>query len=352
MLQRFWEKIEDLHQRKIPFVVYRKPNKNKLVSMAQQSRDIHYVRDFTETGFVFAPFDGKKQAILIRPDELHRVVYPPKENKGPGPKGLPIVAQDQKTFHINLVTKGIAEIDLGTLKKVVLSRKTEHPCTENPIQLFQKLLDTYFSAFCYLWYHPRIGLWLGATPELLLKANGTGFTTVSLAGTQKYEGKPPIWKKKELEEQSLVTNYISEALATKIKEFEISELESIKAGNLWHLRTSISGRTGTIQIGELIKILHPTPAVCGIPRVAAKEFILKNENYDREYYTGFLGMLNFKDSESITELFVNLRCMQVRDEKGIIYVGGGITQESIPESEWQETIDKSSTMLNILLNRD
>ena len=92
------------------------------------------------------------------------------------------------------------------------------------------------------------------------------------------------------------------------------------------------------NIGDIIKTLHPTPAVCGLPRNLAKDFILQNEDYHRSYYTGFLGELNFKNQQS--SLFVNLRCMEISGETASIYVGGGITKESIPETRHDAYADQ------------
>ena len=100
---------------------------------------------------------------------------------------------------------------------------------------------------------------------------------------------------------------------------------------------------------SLVDLLHPTPAVCGLPKEAAKQFILENENYNRSYYTGFLGELNMGlQNKNDSHLFVNLRCMEIEKNEAYIYVGGGITKESNPEEEWEETVAKSNIMLKVL----
>jgi isochorismate synthase len=100
-------------------------------------------------------------------------------------------------------------------------------------------------------------------------------------------------------------------------------------------------------IGPVIRALHPTSAVCGMPLEAALTFLLNNEPYDRRYYTGYLGELNL-GTDAQTHLYVNLRCMEIKDQMAHIYVGGGITKDSDPELEWQETVAKSETMLHVL----
>jgi isochorismate synthase len=92
--------------------------------------------------------------------------------------------------------------------------------------------------------------------------------------------------------------------------------------------------------------LHPTPAVCGYPQKYAKEYILKNEAYSREFYTGFLGPVSATDKSAT--LMVNLRCMKIEANTARLFVGGGITIVSDPEAEWQETQNKMQTMLQVL----
>jgi isochorismate synthase len=94
-----------------------------------------------------------------------------------------------------------------------------------------------------------------------------------------------------------------------------------------------------------LEALHPTPAVCGLPKQEAREFILAHEGYDRRYYTGFVGML---DLASATDLYVNLRCMQCHaDGQVTLYAGGGILPSSQCGKEWEESRQKMKTMKEI-----
>src|SRR5690606_29487838 len=174
------------------------------------------------------------------------------------------------------------------------------------------------------------------------------FYTMALAGTQKFEeNTPPVWQEKERQEQQFVTDYIVSNLQTKLTHLSISEPETVRAGSVIHLKTEIRGKVENTHSGikEFIQALHPTPAVCGLPKEASKQFILENENYHREFYTGFLGELNIKES---TSLFVNLRCMKLQNQKASVYIGGGITKDSVAGNEWAETVYKSHNMKEIL----
>jgi isochorismate synthase len=216
------------------------------------------------------------------------------------------------------------------------------------VETFQNLISTYPAAFRYLFFHPKIGLWMGATPEQLVKINQNQFETVALAGTQLYS-ENVIWAIKEIEEQQFVTDYIITKVKDKVNNLIVSDAKIVKAGNLAHLKSFISGELiPDFQANDLIKALHPTPAVCGLPKEQAIDFILKNEGYNRKYYAGFLGEYN-KDNQ--TDLFVNLRCLEVENDVVNIYVGCGITKDSNPEKEFIETENKSMTMRNVLVSK-
>lgn len=138
------------------------------------------------------------------------------------------------------------------------------------------------------------------------------------------------------------------------KEVEIitaSDSYTIRAGNLLHLRTDVQGELKpNTELKKCIDILHPTPAVCGLPKDLAKVFIEENEGYNREFYTGYLGEINydFNTNEIATNLFVNLRCMKIVNQQATIFVGCGITKDSDPDAEWEETVNKSKIMRQVL----
>jgi isochorismate synthase len=254
----------------------------------------------------------------------------------------------------NMVTKGIQAIGNSEFKKVVLSRKETLDLVDFDLILaFENLVQLYPTTFVYCFYHPKVGIWLGATPEQLLKANEKEFQTIALAGTQKDAGSNEVvWPKKEQEEQQFVTDYIVEKLKNVASEVVVSTPYNLKAGSIWHIKTDISGTlNSSSSLREVVQLLHPTPAVCGLPKDKSKAFILENENYDRSFYTGFLGELNIEDQ---TDLFVNLRCMEIEVAsklamtKAHLFMGCGITKDSIPEKEWEESCNKSMTMKKVL----
>lgn len=169
------------------------------------------------------------------------------------------------------------------------------------------------------------------------------------------------WEEKEINEQQMVTDHIAQSL--KGSNFVVGQTYTKKAGGLLHICTEIGGKLNDDDnLTNLIEKLHPTAAVCGLPKGEAEDFIDAEEGYSRSFYTGFLGELNLEPvqqkgasekskTKKYSNLFVNLRCIQVVEEKEVqafLYIGGGITEASDPEAEWEETVEKSLIMKAVL----
>lgn len=242
--------------------------------------------------------------------------------------------------------KTIKEENIG---KAILSRviREKKPDNFNALETFKALSQYYPDTFVHLSLHPISGIWMGASPELLLDKKDRNFSIMSLAGTRHYEEKEKAWRNKEMEEHKMVGEHIEEI----VKKHGIHILKK-EGPYTWHLKKLQHLRTDyglleeqNIDLMAFINDLHPTPAVGGLPIKKALDCIEKHEEYDRKYYSGIIGETDFK---KISELYVNLRCMQIGENSIAIYVGGGLTALSKEEEEWEETKLKSKTMLDII----
>ena len=366
----FFDRIQSHYEAELPFVAYNKPNGLNLKGIFQQDNTLYKTFNFSEQGFIMSPFDDRQDTILMPLEKSEVVSVPFIVDSLDDFKDVLISTSEGKSTHVNLVKKGIEAISKGKLEKVVLSRSIDVPIIQSSfIQMFKNLLSKYPKAFVYCWYHPKVGLWLGATPETLMHIEGKRFSIMALAGTQDANnGEKTIWQAKEKEEQQFVTDFILKNISPSIENIKVSDAETSKAGNLLHLKTRIQGtiNESCFNLKSLLQDIHPTPAVCGLPKEEAKQFILENEDYNREFYTGFLGELNFEKqiasrsarrnienraytfSKNCTQLYVNLRCAKVETNKAVIFVGGGITEKSIAEDEWEETVSKSKIIKSVL----
>lgn len=346
-----YQKIERHLVDNLPFVVYSKPNSNKITGVFQQDDTLHEIKDFTERGFALVSFDGSKRYYIPETNSDIYIDYV-KNNDFYYPDSEIIYSYSNKQAFEKLISKGICAIENNQFEKVVLSRKESVEIKNfDTVRAFKILLSLYPSAFKYCWFHPKVGLWIGATPEQFIKMVDDKLKTVALAGTQLFS-ENIVWENKEKQEQLYVTNYIKDNLKEFTEDVIVSEPYTFKAGSISHLKTDVDAvLTNKEDLEKIILKLHPTPAVCGVPKAIAKEFIIENEGYDREFYSGFLGELNVDivtAKRNKSDLFVNLRCMKVEENSVNIYVGCGVTKDSNPEKEFLETVNKSMTMKKVV----
>lgn len=336
------EKASYYFSKKLPFALFVKPNQVQLNGVFQSTDEL--IEFSGQKGFVFSGFYNTKDVVL--PFDSCEVIQENWSYEKQYQERISFSDSESIEFE-NLVQKGINAIVENQFEKVVLSRKIEIPNDAiNSIESFKNLVNTYSSAFRYLFYHPQIGLWMGATPEQLVKIKNGEFYTMALAGTQPYS-EDIVWGEKEIKEQELVTDFIKNQIEDKVNTTKISDAITHRAGSIVHLKTDISGSIkSSIQPLDLVKALHPTSAVCGMPLQQARSFILEHEGYDRKYYSGYLG--EWKGMEN-SDLFVNLRCCEFLENAVAVYVGCGITKDSIPEHEFIETFNKSRTIVSILV---
>lgn len=318
-----------------PFALFRLPFQQDIYLIIEDSK--------AEANFHLQSFNQKEnytiQGKLLTNEEIQSLSIP---------KHKPKSFNDSDSFYMNqseyeeYVNEIVALCQSNETKKIVAARKKKHPIQlSNIAQVFNQLCTHYEHAFINL-HHSPLGCWVGATPEILLKNQEKSYQTVALAGTKQINDDSP-WNAKEIEEQQIVTDYIIQNL----KELEVTKVKQSKpytfsAGNIKHLKTDIQFEAYSLK--PILNALHPTPAICGIPKQFAFDYIQQKERNSRELYSGLIGF-SFKNR---THYYVNLRCMRIFKDHVDIYVGAGITNDSIPQNEWTETENKSRTILNVL----
>jgi isochorismate synthase len=351
----------------LPFVTFRLPQQEHTTTYIQTTPgnvEWNTIRDISgETGFIMAPFDVRNghRYLMVKPDlviegeKISRDMIRQVKMLDPRPQprwnGGPPVVTEQEAY-MEQVTAIKSSIATGAFQKAVLSRirvvNGDH--METIPRLYQAINRKHPNAFVYLFKSDE-HFWLGASPEPLLRLREGKVSTVSLAGTRSYAEKHMNlnrWTAKEVLEQEYVTRYIHDVLrAFGVKDYRVSSPYVKKAGNLLHLRTDFSFDFERLKgrLWEFVDAMHPTPAVAGQPKEEAIQFIKQLEPHDRDYYTGFLGPVSH---EGITDLFVNLRCIKITPSYLSLYVGGGITLESDPAEEWNETRLKVLSLLKIM----
>ncbi len=266
--------------------------------------------------------------------------------------------RDAETTSRESHRKGVENIveALGGKGKTVLARMIRIDGSLDMRATFQSLCEAYPSAFVFLFSSLLCGTWIGASPELLLSIEGDALRTMSLAGTRP-AGTGGSWDVKNVEEQAMVTRFITSTLAAHSLGVSTSPAVTRVAGPVEHICTEITALppSGTpaadhTLLSALLTDLSPTPAVCGTNRLNSLALLYEVEAFDRSYYGGFVGpyLLPMPDGDILTRLFVNLRSAYV-DSTGVsLFSGSGITPLSTPDDEWEETGRKAETLISRL----
>lgn len=365
--------------------LWRLPNnssRNLIISRQHQLIKKDSQLEDLPTGFIFSPFDRARDSVFMKADlsfsfddgqlntpeeplDISSSAWLSEQLKKGDRKRITFrkfrapLRQATQPDYSDVVTKAVELIESGAAEKVVPSRVKviALPDDFDPINTFQKLCKAYPNALVSLVHTPEHGTWIGATPETLVSVEDkTIFRTVALAGTKPYDEsislKNVAWTQKEIEEQALVERYIISCFKKiRLREYDEHGPKTCVAGNLMHLKSDFTvnmKETDFLQLGStMLGLLHPTSAVCGMPLDTALEFLKTHEGYDREFYSGYLGPVNYRRDINI---FVNLRCMQLFEKSAILYAGAGVTIDSVPEQEWKETEMKFNTLLRIITN--
>jgi menaquinone-specific isochorismate synthase len=250
------------------------------------------------------------------------------------------------------------------LQKLVLSRRKifGYENAENeivdPQLFFQELLRKNSNSKSFKIFH-QISFghaFMSITPEKLFSIDGKKFESISLAGsaprgkTDAEDSESENFLKtddKLIREHSLVTEELKNKLEPISEKLSISPLSTMKLPYIFHRQADINAvlkkETGPL---ELIKLLHPTPAIGGLPWDAARTRLREIEKVNRDYYAAPVGIL----SAHYSEMAVGIRSALIETKKITLYGGAGIVEGSVAEDEWNETGTKMNPFLKVVNN--
>lgn len=297
-------------------------------------------------GFVFAPFANSELPIIVFDNPQTATFRQPERKFALSSGTSPEKITDTYTAEFEAFRNAVRN---GQFSKLVLARTLCTSISSSATDIFFDACAACPNSFVYLFASQQSGMWLGATPEILIEGSNRQMHTVALAGTANGSAFPlpdiNDWDAKNRNEQKIVTDYLLAQIQAFGTITSIVGPNTVRAAHLAHIKTDIFFDINEKDLPQLIAAIHPTPAVCGLPKNEAMQFISTNESTSREYYAGFLG---WYDTQADTRLFVNLRCMKWIDNQNVkLIAGGGILPESELESEWNETENKMRTLMNL-----
>jgi isochorismate synthase len=256
-----------------------------------------------------------------------------------------------KELYLSGIRSTIEALQGGEMQKVVISRVLRESILLDDApalirRLFHALREKYPSAFVFAHSQEENKIWIGATPEVLVEGEKDNMQTVALAGTRKATGSNTQWGQKEIGEQQNVVDFIQQILkSADAYQIDCTLPFTVSAGPIEHIKSLISFKSN--HAAEFIaQQLHPTSAVCGMPREKAINWIQQIEKHHRSFYAGIIGFRK----EVAFQYYVQLRCalLNLEDHSITYYAGGGIMADSDPESEWMETENKIAVMREVV----
>lgn len=317
------------------------------------------------------PFDQHCPAALTVPERIVREPGPlephPYYRVGAGSRlhASLVDVDPSPAEHLRRVEAAVSTIQGSILDKVVLARAVDIAFDPpvDPRLVAARLIDlsaTRDGFIAELTPAGRRGHFLvGSSPEVLVRRRGNRVRSFPLAGSApRYRDDPAADRaaaaglqdsQKDLDEHRFVVEHIRGVLAPLCNELRIPERPVLeKTSEMWHLATPIEGvlKDPAPTALDLALRLYPTPAVCGTPQAAAEALITTAES-DRGFYAGAVG---YTDAAGDGEYMVAIRCAEVNGDgtRARAWAGGGLTADSDPQAELDETTAKLRTIMRAL----
>lgn len=307
------------------------------------------------------PFDRNAQDFLYQPERFQLSETTERQALRHMPSGFPTIRALEADPPAETFARSVSSAlkllsDAGDpLTKVVLSRslklRTAAPLDAHAI-LRRLAADPSSTAFLSPLGSGR--QLVGATPELLASKRGARIASHPLAGSARRQPDPGLDRQagerllaseKDRREHLAVSSTVLDTLSPLCRKLSAPQgMTLYSTASMWHLGTRIEGvlKDPETPVAELVALLHPTPAVCGLPRARAADAIAALEDYPRGFYAGTVGWM---DAQGDGDWHVAIRCAELNGAEARLYAGAGIVAGSDPAAETDETSAKFQAML-------
>ena len=260
------------------------------------------------------------------------------------------------SIYEDLAGRALEAIGCGDYEKIVLARslclKADRPW--QPLEALDRLREQFSGCFAFSFGGGAGRSFIGATPERLLKIRGGHLKTEAIAGSAPRGITPAedarfarelLESEKDLREHAYVRNCILRSLASVgIEGRAEAGPRLLPLANVQHLQTSINAFVGqSAHLMDIVREMHPTPAVGGAPREKAVPAIADLEQIDRGLFAGVVGWFNHLNEG---EMIVGIRSALIENQMARLYAGAGIVEGSDPDKEFRETEMKLNALLN------
>lgn len=262
---------------------------------------------------------------------------------------------DQETF-VKMVEKAKKYIECGDIFQVVLSQRFSSDFKGNPFSLYRSLRTSNPSPYMFYLEFDDYTI-LGTSPESLVKITDGFIKTNPIAGT-KPRGKTKeddrkleellLSDEKELAEHRMLVDLGRNDLGrvSKVGTVNVSKYMKIeKYKYVMHIVSEVIGeKRDDVHVVDVITNCLPAGTVSGAPKIRAMQIINELEQQKRGVYAGAIGYISINGN---LDLAIAIRTMIVKDEKAYVQAGAGIVYDSIPQSEYEETLNKMKALLEV-----
>ena len=273
-------------------------------------------------------------------------------NKQKKPK---VKSNISKKYFKNIVLKAKEYIKNGDIFQVVLSQRFETKLKKSPIEIYKKLRITNPSPFMYFFNFDDFQI-IGASPEILVRLRNNTVTIRPIAGTRprgknvimdNFYKKDLLKDKKELAEHLMLLDLGRNDVGKVSKVNSVKVTENFKIEKYSHVMHIVSNVVGTFnkKNSKIDTLLSGFPAgtVSGAPKIRAMEIIDELEKTKRKIYAGGIGYFS---SNGDFDTCIALRTALAKKNKFYIQAGAGIVADSVPEKEYQETVNKAKALID------
>ena len=262
-----------------------------------------------------------------------------------------------KNKFIQNIKKAKKYIKLGDIFQVVLSQRFETKLTKSPLEIYRKLRKSNPSPFMYYFNFHDFQI-IGASPEILVRLRNEEITIRPIAGTRprgknakqdQFYVKDLLNDKKEISEHLMLldlgrndTGKVSKINTVKVTEKFIVE----KYSHVMHIVSNVVGKfNNKFTKFETMLSGFPAGTVSGAPKIRAMEIIDELEKTKRKIYAGGIGYFS---ANGDFDTCIALRTAVVKNKKFYVQAGAGIVADSVPNREYQETLNKAKALITAL----
>jgi menaquinone-specific isochorismate synthase len=309
--------------------------------------ELHAGEEATLVCNLVLPRDAERPAEIL--EQIERLSFPQNASDAVLPEPISRTdGPDERGWRRN-IERALAALSEGRLGKVVLARRTEFGFEKNlDAALLAERLGELTPGCFHFYVEPEEGVaFVGASPERLFRREGRAIESEAVAGTRPRGASEAadaelrdelFGSRKDKAEHDHVRVGIGETLGPLCDELEVEKgVSEMKLASRRHLVSKVRGTLGEgVTDAEVLRALHPTPAVGGYPRAEALEEIRALEAFDRGWYAGPVGWIGVEEAE----FAVGIRSGLVRGNRLALFSGAGIVAGSVPEGEWAEIEQK------------